>query len=1107
MFLTLSCVLPVFAEVLIDRPFQDSRELTGLYGLIKGKTEIAILQDGTKALEIAVSPEEAKAKRMVSIHMAGKTIAGRSVVFSAEIKCDMGLPVRKWGGGQFVVWAPAVRQGEKFLWEHRYVGAGKKGWRHFEMEVTFPEKVSHALLQLGISGARGKIYYRNVKAESGGALVPLAALANMGFADKTAGDRQGGWHDQGSDTDASSFPVKNRTFANVPFSIVDPATNGGKSILVFQCPKLPKGLKEAAVALAAKPEGRYLYLLHCSAWGQPANTLVGTVLLEGEGAKQVEIPLIYGKDVAEWWGAKPKDNAVVGVNIAANRGVGAAYVSRFDIPAGFGPISKVTFQKEPNSKAMWMLIAATISQTKYQYPKQEKLTTKADHVWKQLPQNVIPAPKAGSALDLSSLYPAHRVGDFGRVVIGKGGHFEFEKAPGKPVRFMSVGMGRDFGAYFGVPEEMKDKEMIERYVDQMHRAGYNMVRFWASKLKTDGDSTKKEGWRHNKAFEFSPSVVDRVDYFFYCLKKKGIYIFLSIGDACVGYDNCYPWGKKGTPLEHWDLYTNQKDFDAWCKGTTLILNHVNPYTKQRWLDDPIIAMIDCNNEQEFAFIRADKRYDGLFQQFLKAKYTDFAALKTAWGRDAEKLNGFADIRNFQPLGKDQPGQLNKDRAEFVTAQEVGLYERERAHIRKLGYSGPVTTFLMGKSMRHVGVRKNFDFVAQNGYHAHPHGGVITKSSIAQISSIGSAANTVRSFLAARPYGKPLVVTEHGHVFWNKYRYEQGFVMGGLSALNAFDGLTAFFMPVTTHPNQRITSFEMRHDPILRAAELMTGLMYRRRDVKTSDLATRIRLNLDDVIGSNAVTDGINSTQLRLGLIGQCYVDQTTKPVQPHELVMERVGGSSTSVRRADSNVVDSANSAFDLQKTIRRLKAQSWLRPGNQTDADHNVFESSTGELLIKANSNFMKIETGRFQGICAEAGSQSKLENLEIKSMSRRGCIALASIDGEKSLDEADRLLLFIVTNVLNSGMVFENADQRTRLKIGTTPLLLETGQFDLSIMTREAKNLHLYALALDGTRLAELPVKKTGNRLDFSIDTGTIPGGPSVYFELCLLTAQIRK
>ena len=56
----------------------------------------------------------------------------------------------------------------------------------------------------------------------------IRPVANMGFRDETEGDRMGGWTDQG-DNDIRMLPTGPVRFATIPFRIVEPETNGGKS--------------------------------------------------------------------------------------------------------------------------------------------------------------------------------------------------------------------------------------------------------------------------------------------------------------------------------------------------------------------------------------------------------------------------------------------------------------------------------------------------------------------------------------------------------------------------------------------------------------------------------------------------------------------------------------------------------------------------------------------------------------------------------------------------------------------------------------------------------------------------------------------------------------
>ena len=1085
---SLFLVQNMFGNEILNRKFASDEDLKGTYGLNRKLSKIVKMDDGSPALEISVpkgTPKK-KARNTVGFHLAGKKLKGRRITFSAEVKKSLLPPLTRWGGGQFSMWTP-LTNGKSF-YKHAWVGTGISGWKKVSKTIDYPMNVASSLLTIGIMDDCGKIYYRNLRVKEEGAFLPLEAVVNMGFADSVASDGKGGWSDQGPNQDAAKFPLKKKTFANVPFRIIDPKKNGDKSIMVFQCPNFPRGLKAAEINLAGSNiTGKYFYVMSATAWGQKKGTPLGYIDIYNKDGVKHEIVFKYNIDTSDAYMPTPKENAFLAAKWKGRDCPLGAFVSKFKLPENLGPVEKVVFRHAEGATSMWMVIGATISANDFKYPGSQKLVIKENDVWKPLAQKYIPAPKAGTALDLSSLFPQPEAGTYGRVII-KNGKFFFEKKLDQPIRFLSAGTGRDYGKYFGVPSECATKEMISAYVTQMRRAGYNMVRFWAEQLRTG----------KQKAFEFDKKIKDKHDWFIYCLKKNGIYILYSLPNPTMGFDYCNRWTDPRLKNKNNNLYTNPDFRAAWWKGTKKLLTEVNPYTKTRLVDDPVLAMVDCNNELEFTFMRAGNEFAGIWRDFLKKKYKDFSAMKKAWGSNADGLNGFEDIKIYPPKFKEYNSQAARDKAEFVIAQERGILEWEKVKLREIGFKGPITSFLLGKSMGNLGVRKDFDYVAMNGYHAHPSPGptMTTGGRIQQNSSVGSAANIIRSFLAARMYGKPFVVTEHGHVFWNKYRYEQGLVMGGLSALNDFDGLTAFFMPVTTHPNHALTSFEIRHDPISRASELVTALAFRRRDVKSSDVAVRVHMDLADVIRKNADTMTISSTQLQMGLLARLYVDQTTLPVKQNELFFERIGGSSAAVRIADSNVVDSKDSLFNLNSVVNKMKASGQMSKTNRTNLGKEIFESSTGQVLMDCSRNYMQVSTPRLQAICGEAGSTVKLPNFEVRKMTRRANISLAAIDGMKGIDGARRMLLIISTNVLNNGMTFETPAMSARISNGTTPLLLETGKFNVVIKNRAP--LKCWALALDGTRIDNVPVKRSGDRLVLDIDTAKIKNGPSIYFEL---------
>ena len=93
----------------------------------------------------------------------------------------------------------------------------------------------------------------------------LSGVANRGFADDVAGDGVGGWSDQGSENDLSSFDLRGvNKLCGVEFNIIDPDKNGGKSCLVLRGQNDQNVPTSAEIPVDDKIAG--VYFLHASAW-------------------------------------------------------------------------------------------------------------------------------------------------------------------------------------------------------------------------------------------------------------------------------------------------------------------------------------------------------------------------------------------------------------------------------------------------------------------------------------------------------------------------------------------------------------------------------------------------------------------------------------------------------------------------------------------------------------------------------------------------------------------------------------------------------------------------------------------------------------------------
>ena len=1083
----------LFAGTVLDLPLNHADDLKDWNREAKKTAHILPEQTGKGSLEIRLEKPVRNHVYGIYRNLVPADIAGKRVTLSAEVKRDVKV-YQKWQGGKLML--TVKRANGKYDYFGIYMEAGSFDWKTLSKSFDIPQDIVSASLFLGLQGGTGVIRYRNLKLETGDLVIDLGKSANMGYADPVANDGKGGWSDQGPENDAAKFRWKQTVFGNVPFHLTDPAKNQGKSVLTFASKRFPNGLTSIEIDLT-KTDGKanYLYLLHTLTFPD-SYPPVGEITVTGTKDSQ-KLKIVSGRDVANWWMPSKKINAFP-VAIWQNGGgnqVGV-YLSKFKLN-DLGTIQKLQIRKEDASTANWIILGATLSKQNYSLPQNATVTMRADSKWKLLPLPPKGGIVAGTALDLSFLNDGKPAGTYGRVIINKDGHFAFEQHPEHPIRFLATAeAAASWRGFWANKPQFDSKEKIREYVRQLRLAGYNMIRihFLDEILLTKAE----------KDLDFNADYLDRFDFLVAECGRNGIYLNMDAMTSRLGYAKGKRWGWKDSPatpgnFKH-EIYFSERVRQNWKEGVRKLFTHKNPYTGKRLVDDPVLAMVVGFNEQEFG-LSSCSDYNGflpLWKEFLKKKYKTPQALQAAWGKNAPV--SFDKITVFQRDDVNRSDAVGSDINQFFIEQENSIFHFYKDFLREIGFKGPVSAMNMGKSFRHAAARKDFDFVAMNSYHAHPNGYATNGGGvISQASSIGDAGNILRGFGSMRLYRTPYIITEHLHVFWNKYRYEQGFVTGAYAAFQDFDGLTGFGSNITINPYVPPSPFMIGNDPIAKTQEFLTALLFLRRDVSPGKHLIRLALSSGEILKNGAANDGLSTAQGKLILTNRfAYTCDLRVPPGKNETVLGRSGGTGIILDPWYSSLIDSKESLFHLDRYLNDLREKGVLPGTNRSSDAKGVYETESGELLMDTKRNYLQVNTPRLQGICAEAGSSAKLADFEIRKMSTCGNLALVSIDGTRPIREAKRLLLVIATNVLNSGMTFEDPEQRFLLKLGSMPILLETGTFEMSFNNKSVPNLKLYALAMDGTRIAELPLRKNGNRAEISLNTAAIPNGPALYFEL---------
>lgn len=1039
------------------------------------------VQNGTVTISV---PDKLDSRGHLGIwkQFGFKQYAGKSVMVSVEME---GVNVVQNPGGQYggaklqVIYTDSGRK------EH--YSSSRPCFGSFDRQtvrVAFQAPESGVFtISLGTQMSTGTIRYRNLNIAEAAAAIDFSGAANMGFADPQAKDGIGGWSDQGADNDASEFDYSKPAYADIPFKIIDPAKNSGKSILAFRSGNFPGGLEKAKIPVGRK--SACLYLLHTAAWCPQTGT-VGEIRLEGKNGNQI-IEVEAGRDIADQWNPVTKPNAFAAAKWNnKSGGSNGVYASRFQVDEKIGEIKTITFRpKDPS--AVWLVVSALLSDMDYPFPVIENYRITENEIWKPLkrPENLLIAKD--SALDFSFL---NQDGGNERIVI-RGGHFAFADAPEKPLRLYGFQISTFTDDYythlrgekqFHSKGPWRDKKSIEQEVLQLTRTGANMVRVHLFNCLRVEDG--KVVWDEEQ--------FDALAWFLAKCRENHIYIQLDASHT-NGFGKYPQWSSENEAKNfRFNLLFDPAAREEYRLGLSALLNRKNPYTGIVLKDDPTLAFLCYSNEQEFAFISEDKihRWDKAADEWRKFSGNPDAPMFTR-----------ADLAR-----RDESGRKAND---FVMAKwrDMLAWYRKTVH-GEIGYPGPGFVWDMTGSARYNSLRAELDMTMSHGYHAHPLGG-IDGWGFPQGSDIGSSLNMFRCLIDKRIADLPFCVNEYQAYFWNRFRYEEAFT-AAYASFQGFDSLVRHNSAVSDIGNpDRIVPWISANDPIAMSCFMQEALLYARGDVKEADRGIRLCFSEKSIRENQLWDEGVDGGQSRLALVMKLGLERTDGPKNnvetTNDLRIPMILGSKVMEHEVGYvSLRENRDSGFELSLFIQSLKNRGIL-PKDNRSRDRDTLESSTGELFVDAANKYMTVNTPRFQGMCAPAGNKAVLKDVVLENPTTNANLSVAAIQGDSAIADAGRLLLFIATNALNTDQVFENSSMVQVKKIGNNPTLIECGRFKVTIRNRNADQLKVYALAMNGERRSEIrPVSNSNGLLVLDIDTAKLPDGPALFFEIAAAHAR---
>ena len=140
--------------------------------------------------------------------------------------------------------------------------------------------------------------------------IDLRSVVNMGFKDDVKGDQKGGWTDQG-ENDLRNITPGLQMIHSVPFDIIDPQANGGRSCLMLYSTNRDYFPKSAGPVFIHE-KANSLFFLHSSAWAH-TKAQAAKYLVDYEDGTRVSIAIVIGQQIDDWWGMGPVSNKNAGV--------------------------------------------------------------------------------------------------------------------------------------------------------------------------------------------------------------------------------------------------------------------------------------------------------------------------------------------------------------------------------------------------------------------------------------------------------------------------------------------------------------------------------------------------------------------------------------------------------------------------------------------------------------------------------------------------------------------------------------------------------------------------------------------------------------------------
>ncbi len=708
-------------------------------------------------------------------------------------------------------------------------------------------------------------------------------------------------------------------------------------------------------------------------------------------------------------------------------------------------------------------------------------------------------------LDESTGVPAGKYGHVQRV----GSNFELSERPGVPVKFWGANVSRPSN-----PDNFPQQ-----------------ARFYAK----HGVNVMRRHYMHAELGEDrSPERQDLYDRWFAALKDNGVYTHWSVyyPDSRGVSRDFLPdeldpdfealLGRIGVTLDDlWDELEPREDghgrqiggftnfVQAYQQGQwewlKPLLEHENPYTGMRYVDDPALAFMEVQNEDcLFWHWPLNALADGhdypnhtlllrrMWFEWLQERYADDDELEAAWGdgmRANDSVETFhSDMKMYGAweLEEDGPWGGNKvaerarmgDYIRFLAETQRHHWETRFQQVRDLGFQG-VLLSTAWKSGGPAGVAANMwaddagDAITRHAYMGGGAGGHDVQ--VGEVRNVTHLDRPGRGIIGGESIDaggqpvtiiqvedKPAMMTEWNMNPPNQWRAE-------ISPLYAFYGMGLQGWDSSLHfagsrpwmgsgwpgagrgPRSYVTE-----TPVYMGQFPALAFAIHKGHIQQADAAAARRLSVEDLFRgidplSQPLPDG--------GFPGEDNIF-----VPPEVTAIGRV-----------SFKADEALSSSDSERV-------DW---SEYWDESAQVITSMTGELVWDYGNEVVQVKSPKTQGIIGFAGGGTyDLPGVQVEVHTEFVSLLFTPLD-DRPLIESDHILITAMAQDKQVGTEY-NEDGTELLKLGGPPLLLEPVQ----------ANITFGGPALESVRAVDVFGVPTDQEVTLNSNSFTIDGNYQTYY-----------